>query len=324
MSIATETSDWRSSTRYADAVRNIPVRETELIQFTPARQALRTQHAMGADTVISRAQSAPWTTGYLVPARGWSLILMPLRWSGDYVLNGQKTGPSEIVIAGDENGYAGTGSQRDLLGVTVRTGRLRDALSACCGRPDKVFDLQDLSVSLGRKEGRRLRLDALAALNSAQARSGDAGLRVLEPAVELMLIDAIGAYLAPVLHDGTEIRDPTRSDFDIVSRVVRQLGGNDGFPMLSDLCTWADVGQTRLYESFIAVHGISPARFLKLLRLTRAREWLADPIAPPRSVKDAALCFGFLNGGRFAAECAGLFEELPTVTLKRTMRMRRA
>jgi AraC family ethanolamine operon transcriptional activator len=61
--------------------------------------------------------------------------------------------------------------------------------------------------------------------------------------------------------------------------------------------------------------GITPIRYLRLVRLNRVKQELL--IASPETVKimDVALKWGFLELGRFAGEYRQLFQELPSETL---------
>ncbi|WP_425483802.1 helix-turn-helix domain-containing protein [Hongsoonwoonella zoysiae] len=47
--------------------------------------------------------------------------------------------------------------------------------------------------------------------------------------------------------------------------------------MLHDLCRAAGVGPTWLHRCFRAVYGVSPAAYLRALRLREARSLLLDP-----------------------------------------------
>ncbi|NMJ40586.1 helix-turn-helix domain-containing protein [Roseomonas sp. JC162] len=72
-----------------------------------------------------------------------------------------------------------------------------------------------------------------------------------------------------------------------------------------------------LHDAFIAVHGMSMHRYLRIRRLNLARRSLrADAGAGQTQVKAAALRYGFWHFGRFAQEYRALFGELPSETAR--------
>lgn len=60
---------------------------------------------------------------------------------------------------------------------------------------------------------------------------------------------------------------------------------------------------------------MSPARYLRMYRLTRARLELLDADPGATTVKNVAYSLGFWELGRFAVEYKKLFGESPSQTL---------
>jgi transcriptional regulator GlxA family with amidase domain len=75
------------------------------------------------------------------------------------------------------------------------------------------------------------------------------------------------------------------------------------------------VGGRRLRRLFAAVHGMSPARYLKRQRLELARARLQA--GEHDRVTDVGMSCGFNDLGRFASQYRNLFNELPSETLRR-------
>ena len=86
---------------------------------------------------------------------------------------------------------------------------------------------------------------------------------------------------------------------------------------VGDLCRATAVTQRTLEYGFRQGLGLSPLRFLRLLRLHLARRELAAAQAGTTTVADIADRLGLLHHSRFAAEYAILFGEMPSQTLAR-------
>jgi len=119
-------------------------------------------------------------------------------------------------------------------------------------------------------------------------------------------------------------RDPWQSDgaFRAVHRRVRLvseaedfLAAHIGEPLYSeDLQAALGVPMRTLHNAFVAVHGLSVHRYLRLRRLHLARAALRASSGSPAQVKIAALTHGFWHLGRFAQDYRALFGELPSET----------
>jgi AraC family ethanolamine operon transcriptional activator len=91
-----------------------------------------------------------------------------------------------------------------------------------------------------------------------------------------------------------------------------------GQPLYSEeVCAALGIPMRTLHDAFVAVHGMSMHRYLRIRRLNLARQALrADPGGGPTQVKAAALRFGFWHFGRFAQAYRALFGELPSETAR--------
>lgn len=82
---------------------------------------------------------------------------------------------------------------------------------------------------------------------------------------------------------------------------------------VADLCRAIGISRRNLQYCFQDVLGISPAAFLKIVRLNGARR----AIKTAKSVTDAATTWGFWHFGRFASDYRAMFGELPSETYRR-------
>ena len=70
-------------------------------------------------------------------------------------------------------------------------------------------------------------------------------------------------------------------------------------------------------HAFGIVHGMTPSRYLRAVRMLEARNALLFPAAAAVTVTQVATRFRLLRVGRFAVEIPGGFGESPSATLRR-------
>lgn len=83
---------------------------------------------------------------------------------------------------------------------------------------------------------------------------------------------------------------------------------------IADMCRALGISRRNLQYCFQDVLGISPASFLRIVRLNGARR----AIKTSKSVTDAATMWGFWHFGRFAHDYKVMFGELPSETYRRS------
>ncbi len=88
-------------------------------------------------------------------------------------------------------------------------------------------------------------------------------------------------------------------------------------PCVADLCAIANLSERSLEYGFREYLGVTPIRYLKLVRLNGVRKTLLMADKPSVKVSEAAMQWGFLELGRFSKEYQQLFDELPSATLKK-------
>lgn len=84
---------------------------------------------------------------------------------------------------------------------------------------------------------------------------------------------------------------------------------------ISALCLALSVSERTLRKAFHAIHGLTPCRHLRILRLSRARRALLNANCELTTVTEIATNFGFVELGRFSVEYRELFGESPSKTL---------
>lgn len=88
-------------------------------------------------------------------------------------------------------------------------------------------------------------------------------------------------------------------------------------PTISDLCKVAQLSERSLEYGFREVIGLTPVRYMNVVRLNGVRQDLYHAIDPNLKITDVALSWGFSELGRFSQYYQRLFNELPSQTLRR-------
>lgn len=90
-------------------------------------------------------------------------------------------------------------------------------------------------------------------------------------------------------------------------------------PNIVDICYEISVSQRTLQYSFKTLTGLTPIKYLRVLRLNWARKHLKNPTNSMTTVTDVAMQWGFWHLGRFSNDYEIMFGELPSKTLKHTL-----
>lgn len=95
------------------------------------------------------------------------------------------------------------------------------------------------------------------------------------------------------------------------------LAESDDPPSLAQLCQRLGTSPRKLSYCFQELIGMSPARYIKALRLNAVRRALSRAHAGTDSVYDLATRWGFWHFGHFSTDYKRQFAELPSETLRR-------
>jgi AraC family ethanolamine operon transcriptional activator len=138
-------------------------------------------------------------------------------------------------------------------------------------------------------------------------------VRMLGDSAFTLVFDVIGATTP---HND---KPPSRSNRRLgVRRVIDYLHSYAvELPTISELCKIANLSGRNLQYAFKEYLGVTPIGYLRLLRLNGVRRDLLISNSKDTRITDVALDWGFIELGRFAGEYYRLFQELPSVTIKR-------
>lgn len=116
---------------------------------------------------------------------------------------------------------------------------------------------------------------------------------------------------------GSLTRRAAATHQEAVERVEIYLRAHlDGPVPLASLCRLTGLSERGLRNAFYEVCGMSPTRYLRLLRLRRVRLALCEASTTRTTVTAVATGYGFYELGRFAGTYRAAFGEAPSETLR--------
>ena len=208
------------------------------------------------------------------------------------------------------------------LSIKFERSQVEKELAGLLGRPVvKPIDFR-LALPVDDGAGRRWLSILSALLQSADGPRGTAELRHLESLerslISGLLISQVHSYTEQLTSD-----PPQHAPQAAIDRVIDEIQrAPDRDYTVADLARIAGTSARSLQYAFHERCGTTPMRYLRQVRLDRAREDLAQARG---SVADIAYYWGFTNPGRFAHAYLDRFGEFPAKTLGagRTSRARR-
>ncbi|TWX66717.1 helix-turn-helix domain-containing protein [Colwellia demingiae] len=136
-------------------------------------------------------------------------------------------------------------------------------------------------------------------------------IRMLGDSILRLLFNALSKTTPPV-----EKKSSQSNRLVGVRRVIDYLHNySDQIPTIPELCQIANLSERTLQYGFKEYLGVTPIRYLRLVRLNGVRRELLISVPKKDRVVDVALNWGFIELSRFAREYRQLFQELPSETL---------
>lgn len=149
--------------------------------------------------------------------------------------------------------------------------------------------------------------------------SAAAGDALNEKTAQAVLEDHLLAACEASPGDQAQCSRGRRTHYSILQRTEHFMRANLRRDIyINEMCNAAGVSERALRYAFEDMLGISPNRYLSLLRLCTACRSLSLADASRRSVKSVALSCGLWDLSRFADNYRRVFGELPRDTLMRT------
>jgi AraC-like DNA-binding protein len=310
-------ADLREQEALPECLQRLPVAASQLVQLDRGHLSLARREVRGRDSFVVRLMTGARSIWTSVPEPDWIGYTIPITWKGDYLLNGMSATRATVFRLDGANEFDVVAESRDFVTVGIRRSVMSRMISGLTGRG---FALAvDTHRQLHVPDAHRARLLGilLKSLAWAPPSGADASFGGLPRSVEVAMIEAIADWTIAADQLSSSEKVDRKSELRIVRDSLRKIREADCSVLtVADLCHLAGVGKSRLHQAFSEIYGVSPGAYLYRLRLTSIRNKLLSEEAPPRSVKDVAIQYGFVSSGQFARAYKSMFGELPSQTLR--------
>jgi AraC-like DNA-binding protein len=225
------------------------------------------------------------------------------------------TGPCDALFVADHWEFTRCTPPGTSFALDLDKEALTEEVAArSAGRPGKpMLTTQRLDID----DASRARLN-IALTRLLNARAPDAPI---QPGVWRAEADVLGVIADLVLAQSAIVR--TRATSARIDDLEGWIEANLERPITAgQLCRIAGVSKRGLEKIFESRRGMSPMRFVAERRLAAAHRMLSSTAAQGEDVTRVALGLGFNHAGRFSAIYRQTYGELPSQTLKRTVRRR--
>jgi AraC-like DNA-binding protein len=312
---STRGSAMRVDERRPQFVSGLPLQESESVQLGAGHAAYVSRRVLGRDVVLMAYNVVPELRVHSVPHEDWLILFMAMNPRSAFVINGRETRPWELTLAAGRDGYMTAGKDRRNLAVAVRKRRLAQACAALAGIGPEDVHVQDCVLVPEQDRDWCLRRALISAARSPGGARASPGECSMPTAVENDLVSLLAAQLLAALRSAPDA-SPFRLDALRVVRAATALTKTHPAPSLAEMCAAASVSQRWLHKCFADVLGMPPYRYVRLARLSKAREQLLASDGDSMLVKTLSLSLGYRLSGRFAAEYRSVFGENPSETLR--------
>lgn len=243
-------------------------------------------------------------------------FVFPIRWRGDYRVNGEIASPSTFFTPCGLNAFHSLCDGIEILAVFLKKSRFVEAVAALRGKGPEDVTLQGGAHTLAPEILGKLRRRLGAILHSNRSEREQ---RLSSARAEEFRKQALQVATDAYLFSDSESEAKTYG-FLKSNRVFRKAeecfeAAGQSRISLVDLCKAAGVSKSSLYQAFYDVCGEPPIGYFYKRRMMKARSTLIHSAHERGAVKRAALDAGFTEIGRFSVEYRRIFGESPSFTL---------
>ncbi|MDC8786388.1 helix-turn-helix domain-containing protein [Roseateles koreensis] len=236
---------------------------------------------------------------------------------GEMLCNGRRSGrDSLMVVHGAEIDFCSP-TNCAVAGFVVDHYGLLEATASVPALPDAFKSA--VTVIANPPESARVPLRALLQSVTETALRHPKALQ--DPNVQQGIRDdlllALEGATGAAVPDDAACADTRRKVVDRACEIM--LSQQDSPPTLLEVCQRLGTSPRKLGYCFQDILGLSPARYIKTVRLNAVRRDLRRAAASHTSVYDVAARWGFWHFGHFSADYKRQFAELPSQTLRGAM-----
>jgi len=248
--------------------------------------------------------------------RGHYGLAMALEQDSEAIFNGQRLSTESIMIGRGEELDLLTPAHSELIGVVVEHELLAALWQSMYQKPLSAWIEEQIVVQASTASARHLDkmhrriLDLLS--SSPELLNDPVALIQLRDAILIEWIEAIPSQV-----DTSELRR-VEARKKVVDRACECMLAHSDQPLSTlDVCSRIGTSPRKLDYCFNDVLGISPKRYLRLVRLNGVRRDLKSRAHEARvKVQDVAARWGFWHLSEFSRDYSAQFGELPSQTLR--------
>lgn len=264
-----------------------------------------------------------WKPGIMqrgsAPARCW-FVGLPIVAEGSLHVRGRQIASGQPVLAGpcDDIAFTANG-HADLAQAVIPVDQIERWMQIRRGAPGLDRKYLDRPWKMTQQEIVR-RGTALARLLRSLLRGADGAiLPDTLTAIEGQIVDVVLGMVPSI-----DVAEPLHRRARVAMKLRDMLLGHLEAPInVSAMCETLGVRERTLFLACVEAFGRPPKAMLLELRLNAVRRALTHP-SSERTVSAVASRFGFCHFGEFSAEYRRQFDELPSVTLAKTLGTGRA
>lgn len=227
--------------------------------------------------------------------------------NGKVCINGIKMKVGDVIIIDDSKPYDFSSSDKTVMAIiSIRQSLIVKNMPFFSSYIDKKLnDSNNILSNIIENEWQSI-------LNNPEKYKKEHNLRAVEQKILAALENTFTGQIGelPSLTKGEEFA------LDIKSFLLDSLVED---VTIDSLVKEFNISYKTLENSFKSLFGITPKRFLTLLRLNHARNDLVNAESSTTNISDIATKWGFIHFGRFSQNYKALFNELPSETLDKVL-----
>ena len=225
---------------------------------------------------------------------------------GCICFNDLKMKTGDIIIIDDSQPYDFSSSHPTILGVIsiAKTLIATDIPWILCATDKKFKDKHNILSDTIEHEWQRVSGEPNLFNNTNEIKE-----------MEGRIIKAIKCSLEGQTGEACHLTAGEKTALEVRSFLLNSL---EETMSIQSIAKQFNVSEKTLLNSFRSLFGITPKRFMKILKLNKAHNNLLHADALTTNVSDIAIKWGFCNFGRFSKDYKALFRVLPSETLQLT------
>ncbi len=271
------------------------------------------------DVALMRLRITTLSVGVTVLDTSHTCFLIPIRWGGEYRVNGEVVSSSTFFMPCSSNALHSRSEGRELLATILKESQFIETVAALRGIGPEDVNLQGGTHSMTDESLSELRQRLGAILNKnrnehqqhhSSVRAEEFCKQVLQMAADAYLFSTSESETKPLgFLQSNRIFRKAEECFEAAGQVRISL---------ADLCSTAGVSKSSLYQAFHNVCGEPPITYFYKRRMMKARSILIGSPYEPGVITRTAVSAGFTEIGRFSVEYRRMFGESPSVTLTKS------